>query len=118
MARFTNRPPVRTKHIFVVRHLLQFKSNPCADFHSRAGLACYNRRMIDTITNASGGLRNAAAAFENAAKNVVKAAAPESKTDLPTAIVDSKTSEIAFKANLATFKAAGRMMGTLLDTIA
>ena len=62
-------------------------------------------------------MNTSAAQFTKAAENVVKAA-NQSSDDLPKAIVDTKTSAYSFKAGAAVLKAADKMMGALLDTVA
>ncbi len=73
--------------------------------------------MTNAITTALGGLNSSAAQFQKAAENVVKAAG-KGTDDLPTAIVDSKMSADSYKANIAVFKTADKMMGSLLDMFA
>ncbi len=85
-------------------------------------------RMIDALSTAATGLRSSANQFEKAAQRVVKATTPEtgattaasasSDQDLPAAIVDTQTSALSFKADVALFKTADKMIGTLLDTLA
>lgn len=82
--------------------------------------------MIDAISSAVSGLRSSSNQFEKAAQRVTQATMPtagevsQSKgmDDLPAAVVDSKISALSFKANAAVLKAADKMVGTLLDTIA
>lgn len=85
--------------------------------------------MINALSAAASGLTAAANRFEKSAQNVVRASVPQTDEpdsanaeaafpqDLPAAIVDSKTSEISFRANVAVFKTADKMVGSLLDTL-
>lgn len=85
--------------------------------------------MINALSAAASGLTAAANRFEKSAQNVVRAsvgqtdnpgsenmeAAPDG--DLSTTIVDTQFSALSFKANVAVFKTADKMVGSLLDTI-
>jgi hypothetical protein len=80
--------------------------------------------MIDALSSSVSGLRASAIQFDKAAQRVAKATLPETKDvtstgdDLPAAIVDTQLSALSFKANTAVFKAADKMIGSLLDTLA
>lgn len=75
--------------------------------------------MINALTTAAAGLKAASQRFEASAQNVVRASSGDSSGgDLAAAITDSKLSELSFKADAAVFKTAGKMLGTLIDTVA
>jgi flagellar basal body rod protein FlgC len=85
--------------------------------------------MIDALSIATGGIAASANRFEKSAQNVVRASVPQTdkqgaepatmapRPDLPTAVVETQVSALSFKANVAVFKTADKMIGTLLDTI-
>jgi flagellar hook protein FlgE len=83
-------------------------------FTGRECLCCYKGFMTNAISTALGGMSTSAAQFQKAAENVVNAT-QKGTEDLPKAIVDSKTSAYGYKANIAVFKTADKMMGSLLD---
>jgi flagellar hook protein FlgE len=81
-------------------------------------MRCYNGSMIEAMNIATAGMRVSAQQFAKSAENVVKATMPDSTEDLTKAIVDSNISSYTFKANAAVAKTAGKMMGSLINTLA
>jgi hypothetical protein len=78
----------------------------------------YAGRMTNAMSIAAAGVNASAVRFAQNVQDIVGASLPGSRTDLATAIVGATTNELAFKADVAVFKMADKMMGTLLDMMA
>jgi hypothetical protein len=80
----------------------------------------YKDSMSDAMTIAAAGMVQTMTQFNTDAARTVAAASQRSADDgeLTQGIAAQVTDKAAFEANAATFKTAGKMLGTLLDTVA
>lgn len=69
--------------------------------------------MNETLSIAAAGMNAGSAAFSKSAADAVKAATSDG--EMPQALAGMALSGFAFRANIAVFKTAERMTGTLLD---
>jgi hypothetical protein len=76
--------------------------------------------MSDAMTIAAAGMVRTMTQFNTDAARTVTAASQRSADDgeLTQGLAAQATDKAAFKASAATFKAADKMLGTLLDTVA